>query len=85
MFNSIKIKLLLFLQDEIFSSSFAAAMYLKVNDFPREKKVSYYVGSKCLSSPPPPLVFVTGDGRETNCWETVRFKTGKFVLDNVYS
>lgn len=28
------------LQDEIFSSSFAAAMFLKVNDFPREKKVS---------------------------------------------
>lgn len=27
------------LQDEIFSSSFAAAMYLKVNNFPKEKKV----------------------------------------------
>ncbi|KAL3627243.1 Phosphoglycolate phosphatase 2 [Castilleja foliolosa] len=26
-------------EDEIFSSSFAAAMYLKVNDFPKEKKV----------------------------------------------
>ncbi|XP_065853584.1 phosphoglycolate phosphatase 2-like isoform X1 [Euphorbia lathyris] len=26
-------------EDEIFSSSFAAAMYLKVNDFPTEKKV----------------------------------------------
>uniref|UniRef100_A0A2P2M9T3 Phosphoglycolate phosphatase n=1 Tax=Rhizophora mucronata TaxID=61149 RepID=A0A2P2M9T3_RHIMU len=26
-------------EDEIFSSSFAAAMYLKVNNFPREKKV----------------------------------------------
>ncbi|KAH0682274.1 hypothetical protein KY289_020026 [Solanum tuberosum] len=40
-------------EDEIFSSSFAAAMYLKVNDFPREKKVSYHVGSKSLSFPPP--------------------------------
>lgn len=28
-----------FFQDEIFSSSFAAAMFLKVNDFPQEKKV----------------------------------------------
>ena len=33
------------LQDEIFSSSFAAAMFLKVNDFPKEKKVS--VHPKC--------------------------------------
>ncbi|KAA8519237.1 hypothetical protein F0562_013493 [Nyssa sinensis] len=30
-------------EDEIFSSSFAAAMFLKVNDFPREKKV-YVIG-----------------------------------------
>ncbi|PIN01161.1 p-Nitrophenyl phosphatase [Handroanthus impetiginosus] len=30
-------------EDEIFSSSFAAAMYLKVNDFPKEKKV-YVIG-----------------------------------------
>lgn len=32
-------------EDEIFSSSFAAAMFLKVNDFPREKKV-YVVGEE---------------------------------------
>ncbi|XP_055802019.1 phosphoglycolate phosphatase 2 isoform X2 [Solanum dulcamara] len=32
-------------EDEIFSSSFAAAMYLKVNDFPREKKV-YVIGEE---------------------------------------
>ncbi|KAL2495644.1 Phosphoglycolate phosphatase 2 [Forsythia ovata] len=31
--------------DEIFSSSFAAAMYLKVNDFPKDKKV-YVVGEE---------------------------------------
>lgn len=30
---------LLTLQDEIFSSSFAAAMYLKVNNFPSQNKV----------------------------------------------
>ncbi|CAN0890886.1 Phosphoglycolate phosphatase 2 [Linum grandiflorum] len=30
-------------EDEIFSSSFAAAMYLKVNEFPPEKKV-YVIG-----------------------------------------
>ncbi|XAR65771.1 Phosphoglycolate phosphatase [Bertholletia excelsa] len=32
-------------EDEIFSSSFAAAMFLKVNDFPRDKKV-YVVGEE---------------------------------------
>ncbi|KAJ8562629.1 hypothetical protein K7X08_031081 [Anisodus acutangulus] len=32
-------------EDEIFSSSFAAAMYLKVNDFTREKKV-YVIGEE---------------------------------------
>ncbi|KAL9686175.1 hypothetical protein QQ045_023630 [Rhodiola kirilowii] len=32
-------------EDEIFSSSFAAAMYLKVNDFPPEKKV-YVIGEE---------------------------------------
>ncbi|XP_050211922.1 phosphoglycolate phosphatase 2 [Mercurialis annua] len=32
-------------EDEIFSSSFAAAMYLKVNNFPREKKV-YVIGGE---------------------------------------
>ncbi|XP_058202472.1 phosphoglycolate phosphatase 2 [Rhododendron vialii] len=32
-------------EEEIFSSSFAAAMFLKVNDFPREKKV-YVVGEE---------------------------------------
>ncbi|OVA08272.1 HAD-superfamily hydrolase [Macleaya cordata] len=32
-------------EEEIFSSSFAAAMYLKVNDFPREKKV-YVIGEE---------------------------------------
>ncbi|XP_065853585.1 phosphoglycolate phosphatase 2-like isoform X2 [Euphorbia lathyris] len=32
-------------EDEIFSSSFAAAMYLKVNDFPTEKKV-YVIGGE---------------------------------------
>lgn len=32
-------------EDEIFSSSFAAAMYLKVNDFPIEKKV-YVIGEE---------------------------------------
>ncbi|KAL6520439.1 Phosphoglycolate phosphatase 2 [Orobanche hederae] len=32
-------------QDEIFSSSFAAAMYLKVNHFPKEKKV-YVIGEE---------------------------------------
>ncbi|KAG8385903.1 hypothetical protein BUALT_Bualt03G0093500 [Buddleja alternifolia] len=31
--------------DEIFSSSFAAAMYLKVNQFPKEKKV-YVIGEE---------------------------------------
>lgn len=31
--------------DEIFSSSFAAAMYLKVNDFPKDKKV-YVIGEE---------------------------------------
>lgn len=30
------------LQEEIFSSSFAAAMYLKINEFPPEKKVNIY-------------------------------------------
>ncbi|CAK9156790.1 unnamed protein product [Ilex paraguariensis] len=29
-------------EDEIFSSSFAAAMYLKLVDFPRDKKASFY-------------------------------------------
>ncbi|XP_027185047.1 phosphoglycolate phosphatase 2 [Coffea eugenioides] len=32
-------------EDEIFSSSFAAAMFLKVNDFPKEKKV-YVIGGE---------------------------------------
>nr|TKR90735.1 hypothetical protein D5086_0000230470 [Populus alba] len=32
-------------EDEIFSSSFAAAMYLKVNNFPQEKKV-YVIGGE---------------------------------------
>ncbi|KAL5769405.1 hypothetical protein ACOSP7_015947 [Xanthoceras sorbifolium] len=32
-------------ENEIFSSSFAAAMYLKVNDFPQEKKV-YVIGGE---------------------------------------
>ncbi|KAG7572708.1 HAD-like superfamily [Arabidopsis suecica] len=32
-------------QDEIFSSSFAAAMYLKVNNFPKDKKV-YVIGGE---------------------------------------
>ncbi|KAL5699950.1 hypothetical protein ACHQM5_025465 [Ranunculus cassubicifolius] len=32
-------------EDEIFSSSFAAAMYLKINDFPLEKKV-YVIGGE---------------------------------------
>ncbi|KAG8385904.1 hypothetical protein BUALT_Bualt03G0093600 [Buddleja alternifolia] len=32
-------------EDEIFSSSFAAAMYLKVNQFPKEKKV-YVIGEE---------------------------------------
>ncbi|EYU34873.1 hypothetical protein ABFS82_13G138300 [Erythranthe guttata] len=32
-------------EDEIFSSSFAAAMYLKVNEFPKEKKV-YVIGEE---------------------------------------
>ncbi|XP_042068164.1 phosphoglycolate phosphatase 2-like [Salvia splendens] len=32
-------------EDEIFSSSFAAAMYLKVNKFPKEKKV-YVIGEE---------------------------------------
>ncbi|PNX70680.1 phosphoglycolate phosphatase, partial [Trifolium pratense] len=32
-----------YLQDEIFSSSFAAAMYLKLNNFPTQKKV-YVIG-----------------------------------------
>ncbi|PHT48720.1 Phosphoglycolate phosphatase 1A, chloroplastic [Capsicum baccatum] len=32
-------------EDEIFLSSFSAAMYLKVNDFPREKKV-YVIGEE---------------------------------------
>ncbi|EPS60594.1 hypothetical protein M569_14209, partial [Genlisea aurea] len=32
-------------EDEIFSSSFAAAMYLKVNNFPKEKKV-YVIGEE---------------------------------------
>ncbi|GMN36685.1 hypothetical protein TIFTF001_006227 [Ficus carica] len=32
-------------EDEIFSSSFAAAMYLKVNNFPQEKKV-YAIGGE---------------------------------------
>lgn len=32
-------------EDEIFSSSFAAAMYLKINNFPREKKV-YAIGEE---------------------------------------
>jgi phosphoglycolate phosphatase len=32
-------------QDEIFSSSFAAAMYLKMNDFPQDKKI-YVIGGQ---------------------------------------
>ncbi|KAF2573822.1 hypothetical protein F2Q70_00002337, partial [Brassica cretica] len=32
-------------QDEIFSSSFAAAMYLKANNFPKDKKV-YVIGGE---------------------------------------
>ncbi|GMP75908.1 hypothetical protein CsSME_00032827 [Camellia sinensis var. sinensis] len=32
-------------EEEIFSSSFAAAMFLKVHDFPREKKV-YVIGEE---------------------------------------
>ncbi|KAJ9180779.1 hypothetical protein P3X46_008987 [Hevea brasiliensis] len=41
-FNSLGISVR---EDEIFSSSFAAAMYLKVNNFPREKKV-YVIGGE---------------------------------------
>ncbi|KAG6416422.1 hypothetical protein SASPL_123852 [Salvia splendens] len=37
-------------EDEIFSSSFAAAMYLKVNKFPKEKKVSLLEENVSLSS-----------------------------------
>lgn len=73
----------MFLQDEIFSSSFAAAMYLKVNNFPREKKVSYRVGSKALFFFP--LDFVTWGGKETNCLASVQFKNGQSVLDDMYS
>ncbi|OAY43517.1 phosphoglycolate phosphatase 2 [Manihot esculenta] len=41
-FNSLGISVS---EEEIFSSSFAAAMYLKVNNFPREKKV-YVIGGE---------------------------------------
>ncbi|KAK4484977.1 hypothetical protein RD792_007583 [Penstemon davidsonii] len=41
-FNSLGISVS---EDEIFSSSYAAAMYLKVNDFPKEKKV-YVIGEE---------------------------------------
>ncbi|PNX58542.1 phosphoglycolate phosphatase, partial [Trifolium pratense] len=38
--------------DEIFSSSFAAAMYLKLNNFPTQKKVlsciAYSIASTCF-------------------------------------
>ncbi|CAA2961693.1 phosphoglycolate phosphatase 2 [Olea europaea subsp. europaea] len=41
-FNSLGISVTM---DEIFTSSFAAAMYLKVNDFPKDKKV-YVIGEE---------------------------------------
>ncbi|XP_073148670.1 phosphoglycolate phosphatase 2 [Henckelia pumila] len=41
-FNSLGISVT---EDEIFSSSFAAAMYLKVNSFPKDKKV-YVIGEE---------------------------------------
>ncbi|XP_022848297.1 phosphoglycolate phosphatase 2-like [Olea europaea var. sylvestris] len=41
-FNSLGISVT---KDEIFTSSFAAAMYLKVNDFPKDKKV-YVIGEE---------------------------------------
>ncbi|KAL3820851.1 hypothetical protein ACJIZ3_006756 [Penstemon smallii] len=44
-FNSLGISVS---EDEIFSSSYAAAMYLKVNDFPKEKKV-YVIGEEGIS------------------------------------
>ncbi|XP_075505573.1 phosphoglycolate phosphatase 2-like [Primulina tabacum] len=44
-FNSLGISIT---EDEIFSSSFAAAMYLKVNSFPKDKKV-YVIGEEGIS------------------------------------
>ncbi|KAK3432278.1 hypothetical protein EUGRSUZ_E03839, partial [Eucalyptus grandis] len=60
-------------EDEIFSSSFAAAMYLKVNDFPQDKKV-YVIGGEGIIEELQ-LAGYTGlggpeDGKKTAEWKS---------------
>lgn len=60
-------------EDEIFSSSFAAAMYLKVNDFPQDKKV-YVIGGEGIMEELQ-LAGYTGlggpeDGKKTAEWKS---------------
>ncbi|KAG6641959.1 phosphoglycolate phosphatase 2-like isoform X2 [Carya illinoinensis] len=60
-------------EDEIFSSSFAAAMFLKVKNFPKDKKV-YVIGGEGILEELE-LVGYTGlggqeDGKKTAQWKT---------------
>ncbi|KAG6619744.1 hypothetical protein I3843_09G107800 [Carya illinoinensis] len=60
-------------EDEIFSSSFAAAMFLKVNNFPKEKKVYVIGGEGILEELELVGYTVLGgpeDGKKTAQWKT---------------
>ncbi|XP_076925969.1 phosphoglycolate phosphatase 2-like [Bidens hawaiensis] len=59
-------------EEEIFSSSFAAAMYLKVNEFPPEKKV-YVIGGEGILEELK-LAGFTGLGGPEDGKKTVQFK-----------
>lgn len=60
-------------QEEIFSSSFAAAMYLQVNDFPRDKKV-YVIGGEGILEELE-LAGFTGLGGPEDATKTVQLKS----------
>ncbi|CBI25739.3 unnamed protein product, partial [Vitis vinifera] len=63
-------------EDEIFSSSFAAAMFLKVNDFPQEKKV-YVIGGEGILEELQ-LAGFTGLGGPEDGKKTVELKSNCF-------
>ncbi|OIW13878.1 hypothetical protein TanjilG_31767 [Lupinus angustifolius] len=63
-------------QDEIFSSSFAAAMYLKVNNFPPQNKV-YVIGGEGILEELQ-LAGFTGVGGPGDANKTIDFKQNKF-------
>lgn len=60
-------------EEEIFSSSFAAAMFLKANDFPQEKKV-YVIGEQGILEELE-LAGFTGLGGPEDGKKTVRLET----------